>query len=771
MASNTRLATTIAARYTPTVGAIDAFYLDGRISGKREELFADLTLDRTDRGAFIAVYASTHGSKTPADGNDGNRAILDAIANDLKKNHRHNIDYEINELAESAVNVAGRLTLSDKGVSPPYFSGIIVKDGEMAAVTLGRGCAYLYRDEAIFALTEDDYPLEPIDTAGRQINNMNDFAAGIAGSIRYSNIAQLKPDDCLIVCNREVMEAVGQKGMLRLLDEAEDQSDAAGMIMSEAVRLIPNVSMQIVISFVEEIEPLDRVGRNTLSKGINVRDTLGKGFAAQTGPVKINKAQRTTGALSAAERSQIAAAAAGMGAAAGWASEVAKPHETTADEPTREDAISAADEPMRADTVPTVDESAWKVDPFEADEKIDESELDELDLPDSEPAEIEPEEVAGAAEVSVSAAAAKYFTEDRVGDSELPDTEHSEPIPTETLEEAPTVVAEDMTSDQVTPAIEEGVTDAVETELQRPLGFGAAFDLLNQKKQSADAQDEAIPSTDETMKYAFQVQPVESDGESLAQEVADDERPDLIDTDDDDEIYADPDDSDGWSDDETDGWTDDDLAYDFDDKEEDVVQDELPMTYADFDLEDDYEETPDGVEPKDKSRGKLIAVIVLIVIAGVLLGFIIYSLATGGATDSITTPTTISPLTNQSTLITGSTTTAEPGSIVSEITTTEEETTTTTEEETTTTTTEAPTTTTTEAPTTTTTEAPTTAAEQRTYTIVSGDSVYAIARKFYPDSDVEAKMLEIAAANGHSYSKAEDTINWVLSPGDVIVVP
>lgn len=85
MASNTRLATTIAARYTPTVGAIDAFYLDGRISGKREELFADLTLDRTDRGAFIAVYASTHGSKTPADGNDGNREILDAIANDLKK--------------------------------------------------------------------------------------------------------------------------------------------------------------------------------------------------------------------------------------------------------------------------------------------------------------------------------------------------------------------------------------------------------------------------------------------------------------------------------------------------------------------------------------------------------------------------------------------------------------------------------------------------------------------------------------------------------------
>ena len=133
--------------------------MDGRISGKREEHFADLTVDRTDRGSFYAVYASSHGSKNPSDGGDGNRQILDRIAHDLKKNHRHNIDYEINELAESAVNVAGRLTISDDEVTQPYFAGIIIKDGEMAAVTLGRGCAYLYRDEALFPLTEDDFPL------------------------------------------------------------------------------------------------------------------------------------------------------------------------------------------------------------------------------------------------------------------------------------------------------------------------------------------------------------------------------------------------------------------------------------------------------------------------------------------------------------------------------------------------------------------------------------------------------------------------------------
>lgn len=273
MARNTRLATTVTARYTPSVGAVDAFYLDGRIAGRREEQFADITLDRDDRGSFFAVYASSHGSRSETHNNDGNRQFLDQIANDLKKNNRRNIDYEINELAECVVNVSGRLTLADAAIRQPYFSGIIIKDGEMAAITLGRGCAYLYRDETLYPLTQDEYPLEAIDGNGRKVANMNDFSAGIAGTIRYSNIAQLKQDDCIIMCNKEVMEAIGQRQMLRILDLAEDQSEAAGMIMDLAASENEHISMQFMIGFVEDITNVDRLGRATLAKGFTSRIT------------------------------------------------------------------------------------------------------------------------------------------------------------------------------------------------------------------------------------------------------------------------------------------------------------------------------------------------------------------------------------------------------------------------------------------------------------------------------------------------------------------
>ncbi|MDD2214152.1 MAG: hypothetical protein PHR21_06400, partial [Oscillospiraceae bacterium] len=285
MAKNTRLASTIVGKYIPSVGAVDAFYLDGRISGKREENYADLTLDREDRGTFLALYASSHGNRNPMSGEDGNRQTLDRITDDLKKNHRHNIDYQINELAECAVSVAGRLTISDTAVRQPYFSGLIIKDGEMAAVTLGRGCCYLYRDDALYPLTHDDYRLEAVDNFGRPVSNMNDFSAGVAGTIRYSNIAQLKPDDCVILCNYEVIEAIGQKRLLRILDEAEDQQEAAGMVLDEAAVEQPNASLQFMIGFVEDLLTIDRLGRTTMARGLTGRGT---------GRVGLPKSDRST---------------------------------------------------------------------------------------------------------------------------------------------------------------------------------------------------------------------------------------------------------------------------------------------------------------------------------------------------------------------------------------------------------------------------------------------------------------------------------------------
>lgn len=253
MAKYTRLAATITARYVPAVGAVDGFYMDGRMAGKRESEQADITLDREDRGFFYAIYASSHMDRRDEKDESQRHKSLDHILEDMKRNDEHNIDEGINDLADCAVNVSGRLTLGDDGVLQPYFAGVMVKDAEIAAVTLGRVTAYLYRNDILYPLTEDDFPIEPIDTHGRNVPNINIYSAGSAATIRYSNIAQLQGDDCIIMCNKEVMETIGQKDMLDLLYEAEDAHIAAGEVMDRMAEENPDAPHQFFIAFVEEI--------------------------------------------------------------------------------------------------------------------------------------------------------------------------------------------------------------------------------------------------------------------------------------------------------------------------------------------------------------------------------------------------------------------------------------------------------------------------------------------------------------------------------------
>ena len=60
MAKLTRLATTVTARYYPAPDITDAFFLDGRLSGKREARAADITVDKEERGFFLSVFPRQH---------------------------------------------------------------------------------------------------------------------------------------------------------------------------------------------------------------------------------------------------------------------------------------------------------------------------------------------------------------------------------------------------------------------------------------------------------------------------------------------------------------------------------------------------------------------------------------------------------------------------------------------------------------------------------------------------------------------------------------
>lgn len=247
-----RLVATINARYYPVEGIADSYCLDGKFPSKRELRSVNTTLDRESKGSFIALfgYSSDGRSQTSAW-----REPLKRLAEQVNFD-RGDIDNDINDLAETAMDVTGRIRLGEDATREPYFSGVIIRDGEMAAVTIGESMAFVYRHEALYPLTGSLKDLEPTDLYGDHVEGFNDFIAGEAGTIRYSNIAQIEQGDRLVLCNSEVFDTVGQSQMMRHLEDAEDSLDAAGLLLTAAASQMPGTPMQVavvdVVSFKED---------------------------------------------------------------------------------------------------------------------------------------------------------------------------------------------------------------------------------------------------------------------------------------------------------------------------------------------------------------------------------------------------------------------------------------------------------------------------------------------------------------------------------------
>lgn len=259
MATLTRLASTLTAKYFPSQTLTDAFYIDGRLFGKREARQADITIDKEERGFFFSVFAHPTIPEYEIGTLPPYEPLLRGTCNDVKFG-RKEIDGMIEGFLSTAVDITGKMRLQDGDDRAPYFSGVIVRDAEAFAVTIGSGLAFLYRDDTLFPLTDAGIPMEPIDSNGNRVGDFMYYCSSKTANALWSNFFTLSPDDCIILCNKEIYDALGQREMLRILAEAEDQCDAAGVIITQASARMPNVPMQFSISFVESVTNEDKKG-------------------------------------------------------------------------------------------------------------------------------------------------------------------------------------------------------------------------------------------------------------------------------------------------------------------------------------------------------------------------------------------------------------------------------------------------------------------------------------------------------------------------------
>lgn len=245
-----RLVATINARYYPVEGIADAYCLGGKFPSKRELRSVNTSLDRESKGSFVALFGySSDGRAQESTWQEPLKRLAEQVDSD-----RGDIDNDINDLAETAMEVTGRIRLGDSATREPYFAGVIIRDGEMAAVTVGDSLAFIYRHEALYPLTSSLKKLESTDLYGDRVEGFDDFVAGEAGTIRYSNIAQVEQGDRLVLCNSEVFDTVGQSQMMRHLEEAEDALDAAGLLLTAAASQMPGTPMQVAVADVVSIK-------------------------------------------------------------------------------------------------------------------------------------------------------------------------------------------------------------------------------------------------------------------------------------------------------------------------------------------------------------------------------------------------------------------------------------------------------------------------------------------------------------------------------------
>lgn len=257
MAKRVTLASTFTAKYYPSQNLTDAFYLDGRLRSIREERTADISFDREDRGFFLSLFTSAENPELKGGQYPSYEPKLSKFCTDVKYSGKK-IDDMTRSFRELAVDITGRMMLQENEARNSYFSGLMVKDGEGFALTVGGGLAFLYRDDALYPLTDAGIPMEPIDAHGNNVADFNNYFCSKSAHVLWSNFFKLNIDDCIILCNKELYSALGQRELLRILDDANDQCDAAGTIITQAAARKPNVPMQITISFVLDVKGDDK---------------------------------------------------------------------------------------------------------------------------------------------------------------------------------------------------------------------------------------------------------------------------------------------------------------------------------------------------------------------------------------------------------------------------------------------------------------------------------------------------------------------------------
>lgn len=238
----------------------DRIYANGRFIHPSAADYAQVSLEMVDTRFFFALSGNMEDDESGV-----------SLISDLKKFHQKalasskGINVKLDDLVqcvEQASNLIHSLSLGDNdfGDKRPSFSGILIEEGNIAAVSLGSYRIYKLEGET-FKLFVNDYKraerllkMGIISDEQAEILTKQQKAAMEEGSttVKKSDIHPLRPGTTYLICSTGLSDFVDEDTIYDILASEAEPDQAAGELVTEALKKEPDEAISALVIRIEE---------------------------------------------------------------------------------------------------------------------------------------------------------------------------------------------------------------------------------------------------------------------------------------------------------------------------------------------------------------------------------------------------------------------------------------------------------------------------------------------------------------------------------------
>lgn len=238
----------------------DRIYANGRFIHPSAADYAQISLEMVDTRFFFALSGHMEDDESGV-----------SLTNDLKKFHQKatasskGINVKLDDLVqcvEQASNLIHSLSLGDNdfGDKKPSFSGILIDEGDIAAVNLGSYRIYKLEGET-FKLFVNDYKraerllkMGIISDEQAEILTQQQKAAmeEARTTVKKSDIHPLRAGTTYLICSTGLSDYVDEDTIYDILASGAEPDEAAGELVTEALKNEPDEAISAMVIRIEE---------------------------------------------------------------------------------------------------------------------------------------------------------------------------------------------------------------------------------------------------------------------------------------------------------------------------------------------------------------------------------------------------------------------------------------------------------------------------------------------------------------------------------------